>query len=166
MIKTVPRKIIPMQVGRTLITTGFRSSLFDEVHMKQKAVCAEPTGKGNLLILDAYFGRMFRSDEGCVRDELDEYCRLYYELCRKLDEDPAHQYYEVLSWNELYSLHGIIPSIAGDSFGYTNTDDYRVELDFDVGLITDGEWVEKLGEPFLCYQPFEWCYPNPCYMEV
>lgn len=153
-------KVVPMQIGRILL------SRIDSDMAKRKAIAAEPTGKGNLLVIDGFFGRMFRSDEGCVRDELDEYCRQYNEICRRLEEDPAHEYYEVLNYNDLYGLHGIIPSVAGNLYGYTNSEDYSVDLKFDIEYITEGEWVDKFGEPYLYYQPKEWCYPDPCYMEV
>lgn len=159
MARTAHRKIVPMQMG--FITL----SKIDEKLARQKALAAEPTGKGNLLIIDGFFGRMFRSDEGCVRDELDEYCRQYTENCRRLDEDPAHEYYEVLSWNDLYALHGIIPGMVQDQWGYANSDDYRVELSFNIDYITEGKWVDLLGEPYLIYYPMEWCYPDPCYLE-
>lgn len=153
-------KVVPMQIGRILL------SKIDDDMAKKKAVAAEPTGKGDLLVIDGFFGRMFRSDEGCVRDELDEYCRQYNEICKRLEEDPAHEYYEVLNYNDLYGLHGIIPSVAGNLYGYTNSEDYSVDLKFDIEYITEGEWVDKFGEPYLYYQPKEWCYPDPCYMEV
>ena len=153
-------KVVPMQIGRILL------SKIDNDMAKKKAIAAEPTGKGDLLIIDGFFGRMFRSDEGCVRDELDEYCRQYNEICRRLEEDPAHEYYEVLNYNDLYGLHGIIPSVAGNLYGYTNSEDYSVDLKFDIQYITEGEWVDMFGEPYLYYQPYEWCYPDPCYMEV
>lgn len=153
-------KVVNMPVGHLLLTN------INKELGRQKALAAEPTGKGDLLIIEGFFGRMFRSDEGCVRDELEEYCRQYKEICRRLDEDPAHQYFEVMSWNDLNALHGVIPSVAGDYWVYANSEDYRVELDFDIYLMTEGEWVEKLGEPYLYYEPYEWCYPDICYMEV
>ena len=132
----------------------------------EHAKFAEPTGKGELLCVDGFFGRMFRSEEGCVRDELDEYVRSYNEMCQMLNEDPAHQYYEVLNYNDLYSLLGILPSVAGDQWGYTNSEDYRVDLGFDVVMVTEGEWVDKLGEPYLYFEPAEGSGPDPCYLEV
>ena len=138
----------------------------DGIDWKQKAVAAEPTGKGDLLCIDGWFGRMFRSCRECVEDELDEYVRMYNEMCARLDEDPAHEYYEVLSWNDLYYLHGLMPSIAGDEWGYTNTDDYRVDMDFRIEYIDHGEYYELFGEPYIVYYPYDWCTPDACYKEV
>ena len=159
MVRTAHRKIVPMQIGSITL------SKIDEKLARQKALAAEPTGKGNLLIIDGFFGRMFRSDEGCVRDEIDEFCRQYYEICRRLDEDPAGQYFEVMSWNDLYALHGIIPGMAQDEWGYSNSEDYRVDMKFNIDYVTEGKWVDLLGEPYLIYYPMEWCYPDPCYLE-
>lgn len=154
------RRTVSIPLGRVLLST------IDEKMAKEKAMAAEPTGKGNLLVVDGFFGRMFRSDEGCVRDEIDEFCREYNEMCRQLDEDPAHQYVEVLSWNDLYRLHGIIPAVAQDVWGYTNSEDYRVHMQFEFTYVTEGKWAELFGEPFLLYEPREQCYPEPGYMEV
>lgn len=133
---------------------------------KEQASCAEKTGKGDLLVIDGFLGRMFRSDEGCVRDELNEFIRRYNESCMRLDEDPAGEYFEVMNWNDLYTLHGLIPNIAGDMFGYTNSEDYRVDLAFDVRMVEDGEFTERFGEKYLYYEPMEFCLPDPCYKEV
>lgn len=135
--------------------------------IRKKAVSAEPTGKGDLLVVNGWTGRMFRSDEGCVRDELKEFNRKYLEDCARYDEDPAHMYCEVMNWNDLYYLHGLIPIEGGDHEGWTNSEDYRVSsIDFNCKMVTEGDWVNLLGEPYLYYSPKEWCYPDPCYMEV
>ena len=136
-------------------------------NLKEKVRYAEPTGKGNLLVLDGFLGRMFRSDEGCVRDEINEFIRKYNEICMRLDEDPAHMCFDTMSWNDLYMLHGLVPSIAGDTFGYTNLEDYRVGLKFDIYMVEDGQSIMgNLGEPYLYYEPCSFCQPEMCYREV
>lgn len=161
------KQVRPIQIGRNLKKPANEIILKEETIklFKNKAKYAEPTGKGDLLIIEGYFGRMFRSAEKSVRKELREYCDQYKELCRRFDEDPAKQYYEVLAWNELYNRHTITPSVAGDEWGYRNSDDYRVELDFYIQLHTSGPWVERLGEAYLYYEPYEWCPPFPCNLE-
>lgn len=175
MVVTAQKKIlVPVQnirvssimKERKRSSNSFLGGYGDSELLKQKVLFAEPTGKGNLLIIEGFFGRMFRSDEGCVHDEIEEYCRQYQEMCQRLDEDPAHDYHEVLSFNDLYSLHGIFPSIAGDQWGYTNSEDWRVNLDFKIELITDSELSQKIKEPYIYYEPYEWSYPDPCYLEV
>lgn len=159
MIMTKPKRRIikDLPVGHVNISS---------VDWKEKALAAEPTGKGNLLCIDGFFGRMFRSCAECVDDELDEYVRMYNESCRRFDEDPAHECYEVQSWNDLYCLHGLIPSIAGDEWGYTNTEDYRVDMEFETKLIEQGEYYELFGEKYYIYFPRDYCVPSPCYKEV
>lgn len=138
------------------------------INYREKAIYAEPTGKGNLLIIEGYFGRQFRSDQGCVDEELDKYSEMYRELCRQYDEDPAHEFYEVLAYNELYFLHGLIPNVAGGDWGYTNTPDYRIEggIEFDRRMVTEGIWREQFGEDFYYYCPKAYCVPDACYLEV
>ena len=138
---------------------------------KAKAVAAEPTGKGNLLVMEGFFGRLFRSSEECVRKELKEYKEKYERLCRMFDEDPAHEYVEVMNWNELYELHGLFPTIAGNLYGYTNTEAYRTDILWTIEMVTPshqllGEWAEKFGEPFLYYYPNEGSQPESWYLEV
>ena len=137
------------------------------INYREKAIYAEPTGKGDLLIVEGFFGRQFRSEQGCVDEELDRYSEMYRELCRRYDEDPAKEYCEVQSWNELYFLHGIIPNVAGGNWGYANTPDYRVQdIDWDRRMVTDGEWREMFGEDFYYYCPKPYCVPYDYYLEV
>ena len=150
-------KIVPMMVLKPM----------QSINYHEKAIAAEPTGKGEVLCIEGFFGRMFRSDPGCVRDELDKYSEKYREICDRYDEDPAHEYYEVLNWNDLYYLHGIIPSIAGGNWGYTNTPDYRCsDIVFDSEYVEDGEWYDMFGEAYFYYNPREYSVPMECYMEV
>ena len=72
MVKPKRRIIKDLPVGHINITS---------VDWKEKALAAEPTGKGNLLCIDGFFGRMFRSCAECVDDELNEYVRMYNESC-------------------------------------------------------------------------------------
>ena len=136
------------------------------VNGKEKATYAEPTGKGNLLIVEGFFGRMFRSSEECVRRELKEFSEKNDYYCRLNDEDPRHEFYEVLSWNDLYELHGLIPTYGGNLWGYTNSEDYRTDILWDIEMVTSGMWAEQFGEPFLLYSPREGSYPMECYLEV
>lgn len=158
-IRVRPRKI--MTLGTFPVAQTPQRKVY-----REKALAAEPTGKGDVLIVDGFFGRMFRSHPDCVDDELDEFVRQYNEMCQKLDEDPAHEFFEVLSYNDLYYLHGIVPGYAQGSWGWTNTDDYRVNLEFDRKFVEDNDWAELFGEGFYYYCPKEFCVPDPCFMEV
>ena len=164
MKKPEQKKMNPIHGVRDIpyLTPNFEA-LMD---FKSKALAAEPTGKGNLLVMEGYFGRLFRSSEECVRKELKEYKEKYEKLCQMFDEDPAHEYVEVINWNDLYALHGILPTIAGNLYGYTNTEDYRTDIYWTIEMVTEGEWVKKFGEPFLYYYPNEGSQPESWYLEV
>lgn len=137
------------------------------VSYREKALAAEPTGKGDVLCIEGFFGRIFRSDPDCVKDELEQYSQRYIEMCEKSDEDPAHKYYEVMNWNDLYYLHNVVPSIAGGCWGYTTSDDWRVpSIDWDMEYVEKGEWFEMFGEPYFYYNPKQYSVPFECYLEV
>ena len=83
------------------------------------------------------------------------------------DEDPAQAYYEVMNWNDLYYMHGLIPSIAGGCWGYTTSSDWRVpSIDWDTEFVREGEWFEQFGEEYFYYNPKQYSVPFECYLEV
>jgi len=135
----------------------------------QRHITIEETGKGNLLCLDKYGGRLFRSDEGAVRKAIKTFEEDYIRACCMFDEDPAHMYMATYNYNDLYSLLGILPTTFGDQFGYTNVDGYRTDdLQFKIELIDDysSEFLGKINEPILVFEPEYGCYPNEFYREV
>lgn len=133
---------------------------------RKKAAYAEETGMGDLLCIEGFFGRPFRSDRQYVEEILCEYCDMYANMCERFDSDPGNpNNYEVICWNDLYSMLNLIPSMAGDSYGYVNSDDYRVEMDFETKMVDQGEWVDCFKEPFFYFTPKPSCYPDPCYRE-
>lgn len=134
---------------------------------KKKAKYAEPTGMGDLLCYETWFGRIFRSDEDFVRDVVAEFCEEYKEMCMKMDEDPAHQYFEVTSYDDLFNMLHLMPGYGPEGWGYSNTEDYRVNLEFDILRHTVGSSLyEKFGEDVLTITPRDYCAPDPCYLEV
>ena len=135
---------------------------------KGKLQTVEETGLGNTLCYEAYGGRLFRSDEGAVREAVDKFIEDYVRSCQNLDEDPAHRYYEVYNFNDLYSLLGILPTHFGDRWGYTNSEDYRMSLGFDITYVDDlkDTYFEEIGEPVLVIEPYSDCYPLEYYREV
>lgn len=132
-------------------------------------ITVEETGRGNLLCYEAYGGRLFRSDEGAVREAVEKFVADYKQACQMLDEDPAHVFFEVYNFNDLYMLLGICQTHFGDQWGYTNVEDWRVDdLDFDVYILEDtaGTMFEKFNEPVLIIEPGVNSYPMECYREV
>ena len=127
----------------------------------------ESTGRGNDLCYEFYLGRLFRDDAESCRDNCLEYSRIYRESCERLDEDPAHAYYEVQNFNDLYKMIGIRPSGAGDSFGYTNDDEWRVSsIDWDFEWVESGPMADEFGEKIFFFGPREYCVPQQYYREV
>ena len=135
----------------------------------KKAELAEPTGMGDTLCIEGYFGRVFRSDRQLVEEILAEQCDMYDRMCERFDkakENEKEAVMEVLCWNDLYRMLNLIPSIAGDSYGYVNSPDYRVSaMDFDTKWCDQGEWVDCFREPFFYFNPKPFCVPDPCYLE-
>lgn len=114
-------------------------------------VSVENTGHGNLLCLDGYSGRYFRSSKEAVDDAIailnDEYCQGEY-----------------LSFNDLYRLWGIGETHFGNQFGWPGSEDYHCGvIRFKTTLV---ENCEEYGEDIYIIEP-EWgCYPMECWMEV
>jgi hypothetical protein len=131
-----------------------------------KTPTIETTGLGNQLCYDYFLGRIFYDDElhlrKCVKEFIDE----YHASCRRLDEDPAHECYDVTNYNDLYKKIGIETTIVGDQFGWTNTDDYRVNLRISFVMVDSGSMYEKYGnQKILFFGPEDDCLPDQCYME-
>ena len=114
----------------------------------------EMTGNGDLLCYEGHFGRWFRSSEEAVRKAISAYKEEY-------DNGAC------LSFNELYYKFGITPSQIGDEFGYTPSEDYRSEMEFDVTLLPAEENFEDRGEAVLVIETASrYSYPLDIYMEV
>ena len=119
----------------------------------------EETGHGNLLCYETYGGRLFRASEEWVQKAISTFVENYNRACRMFDEDPAHEYYEVFSFNDLYKLLNIIGSEFGDRFGYTNIEDYRQTLNFcirkcdDPKSIKEHMFLSQFDEPILVIEP-------------
>lgn len=136
---------------------------------ERKLPTIEETGNGQLLCLEGYGGRLFRSSEEAVKKAIKQFVDNYLKACRMFDEDPAHMYFEVFNFNDLYSMLGIAPTDFGDQFGYSNVDGYRIDdLDFEITLVDHykSEFLEIVDEPVLIFEPRYDCYPNEFYREV
>jgi hypothetical protein len=143
----------------------------DDILDKKLAIYAEPTGCGDLLCYLKYSGRFFRCSEGRVRNCVDSFINNYKKSCQLLDEDPAHEFYEVFSLNDLYKLFPIVSSKFGDSHGYSNNSDYRAILDIKIKYFNRDQIIgtefEKFNEPILVVEPLdEYAYPNEYFREV
>lgn len=129
-------------------------------------ITIEETGRGNFLCCDEQFGRIFRDDPDTLREICEEFCRQYNDSCEKFSEDPVHTPADVTNYNNLYIAISIDESGVGDQFGWTNTEDYRVFLEFHYDYVDSGPMVEKYGEPIFFFGPKKGCEPYECYREV
>ena len=123
----------------------------------------EDTGRGDTLCYEAWGGRLFFSDEGAVREAVDKFCENYREMCELVRSDPTHETLDIMNFNDLYSLLGIVPSPFGDVWGYSTSEDYAVNLDFDVDYIlpTENEVADAFGCKILRIEPsVSACYPD------
>lgn len=128
----------------------------------------EDTGRGDTLCYEAWGGRLFFSDEGAVREAVDKFVENYDEMCLRTKEDPAHEYYDVTNFNDLYSLLGILPTHMGDAWGYSSSDDYSQDLHFRVEMVypTENEIADLFGCQVLIIEPIDQgSYPDFYYRE-
>ncbi len=114
----------------------------------------EITGNGNLLCYEGFFGRWFRSSEVCVREAIAKFVDLYEQG-------------NYLNYNDLYSLFNIAVTHVGNEYGYSASEDYKCDLEFDITRIPADENFEGMNEEVLVIEPAgNYCYPFDCYMEV
>ena len=114
----------------------------------------EITGNGNLLCYEGFFGRWFRSSEDCVREAVDKFMQLYAEG-------------NYINYNDLYSLLNIAVTHAGNEYGYSPSEDYRCNMEFDIVRVPEDENFEGMKEEVLVLEPAgRYSYPFDCYMEV
>ena len=158
-------KVAPVQVGRyrkeTSLPTGVPSGL----------PTIEETGRGKQLFFDTSGGRIFRDDEGALKESIDVFIENYEADCRRFDEDPAHIYIvDVHNYNEIYSLIGITPSDYGAANGWTNVDGYRCDnMEFRFHTMQEdekSEFLRQFNEPIIAFGPVPDSRPSEYYREV
>ena len=128
----------------------------------------EDTGRGTTLCYEAWGGRLFYSDEGAVREAVDKFVEEYADMCRRTEEDPAHEYCDVMNFNDLYALLGILPTHLGDAWGYSSSEDYAVMLQFRVEMVypTENDIADLFGCQVLIIEPYDTrTYPDYYYRE-
>lgn len=136
--------------------------------LRNKHPSIEDTGRGTTLCYEAWGGRLFFSDEGAVREAVDKFVEDYAEYCRRSEEDPAQIYVEVVNFNDLYALLGILPTHLGDAWGYNSSPDYARDLVFRVEMVypTENEIADIFGCQVLIIEPYDDnTYPDYYYRE-
>ena len=89
----------------------------------------EYTGKGNILCYDGYGGRWFRSSVEAVQEAVDHFIEEY---------EKGY----VLSYNDLYLLLGMAESDFGEQYGYSPSEDWKVDLAFIIDFASKNEMMK------------------------
>ena len=174
-VAAAPMNVRPMPVrrlnaGKILVAHPDLNKLRDlDEPFKTKLQTIEDTGYGNLLCYEDYGARIFLSSEEEVRAGVKRFVDNYNRMCRMFDEDPKHEYFEVMNWNDLYHELHIVESFFGNTWGYSNNEEYRVDLQFNIYLIenTVGTYFQNMADKVLIIEPLDqYCVPFDFYMEV
>lgn len=116
----------------------------------------EETGNGDVLCIEGYSGRLFRSSPEAVIEAQDKLVQQY------LDEDYC-------SMNDYYRYLGIEESQFGYEFGWANNEDwfYKNEpITFSNELVSADAPGNEFGEPIYCMDiECNW-YPMQCWQEI
>lgn len=119
-------------------------------YVKMPGPSVEETGRGDVLCLEDYSGRWFRSSEEAVRRAALEF--------KKMHDDGLY-----ICFNDLYALLGIVETKFGYDYGFPANSDYCDEQ-----LIIDIDYYEgvtdRFGEPVLVLTIQS--YPMECWQEV
>jgi hypothetical protein len=134
-----------------------RDKLVEVKHAISRALCKildphqtyEQTGYGNLLCIEGYSGRIFRSSKEAVDNAIAE-------LNDRFDHG------EYLSLNDFYDLLGIVGTHFGDQFGWPANPDYiDSPIVMETNLVTN---LVDFDEPVYCIDVYT--YPMEGWMEV
>lgn len=118
----------------------------------------EETGNGDLLCIDGYSGRIFRSSQDAVVDAQDKLNEMY------IDPDCGY-----CCLNDYYRFLGIEETQFGWQHGWANTEEeyYPNEpIEFSNELVSADAPGNNFGEPIFCIDLQEYWYPMECWMEV
>lgn len=146
------RKLSASQLASIVGAAGYLASKRKKVAelttaQMEKPVSVEETGNGDILCLEAFSGRWFRSSVEAVE-----------EACRSLDDIYHHGFEEKgfssVSLNELYSLLGIQTTFFGEKVFWSN--DVNGEHIVYANYFTD--WGEY-GQVYIL-EPIEESYPT------
>lgn len=116
----------------------------------------ETTGNGDLLCIDGYSGRIFRSSQEACIDAQDKLIQQY------IDD-------KYCCMNDYYRYLGIQETQFGYDHGWANNEDwyYKNEpIQFSNELISADAPGNEFGEPIFCMDIEQDWYPMECWMEV
>ena len=154
MLASVVRKIMPKSKNGIWPKCGVPKS----VHQFQPSV--ELTGRGNELFYDSYGGRWFRSSYEAVKECNEKFVEEY--------EDGS-----VLSYSDWYELQGMALSDFGYQYGYSPSEDWKVDLKFSMTRMAPEEFnrscdwhTYNIHESVTVVGPEGTCLPFEAYWEV
>lgn len=146
------RKLSATQIASIAGAAGYflsRRKKADELTTQQmeKPVSVEDTGKGDILCLESFTGRWFKSSV----EEVEEACRMLDQIYHHGFEEKG---YCSVCVNELYSLLGIQTTYLGDALFWSN--------DVNGEHITYANYFVDWGEYGQVYilEPIEESYPT------
>lgn len=133
--------------------------IVDKVYPEKKefkSQTIETTGNGDLLCIDGYSGRIFRSSQEACIDAQDKLIQQY------IDD-------KYCCMNDYYRFLGIQETQFGYDHGWANNEDwyYKDEpIQFNNELISADAPGNEFGEPIFCMDIEQEWYPMECWMEI
>lgn len=122
----------------------------------------EYTGSGDQLCYDAFGGRWFRASIEAVKEGIQFFREMYYEV----PEGPHEFDGNYVGYNDLYGLWNVTVTDFASDYGYSPSEQaYVDDLTWTLNLVNPGEneLADKMGESVLIIIPDE--APWACYME-
>lgn len=118
----------------------------------------ETTGKGDLLVIEGYSGRIFRSSIEAVEEAEQKLNQMY-------SDD------KYCCMNNFYEFLGIETSQLGHQYGWVNDPEYYdAELKFDNTYIKKEELANTKSnwpnEDILCIEISQYSFPMECWQEI
>ena len=157
------RKMSAGQLSSMVAATGYLVASRNKIAKKiedansrfanlERPVSVEETGKGDILCLEAFSGRWFRSSEEAVNDAIRDLDTVYH-------HDFEQHGFAYAGLNDLYSLLGIQTTYFGEQVGWCN------EINGDhIYYVSHYLEFEGVGM-VLVIEPSDQTMPEMCYME-
>ena len=126
----------------------------------------EYTGSGDQLCYDAWGGRWFRASIEAVNEGIRFIQEAYVDSIQDIEENSG--YGKLLNYNDLYNVWNISDTLPGGLWGWSPSEDWRVDMTFETTLVEVGEHelADKMGESIYIIEPGANSLPIECYMEV
>ena len=126
----------------------------------------EYTGSGDQLCDDAWGGRWFRASIEAVNEGIRFIQEAYVDSIQDIEENRG--YGKLLNYNDLYNVWNISDTLPGGLWGWSPSEDWRVDMTFETTLVEVGEHelADKMGESVYIIEPGANSLPIECYMEV